>query len=198
VAAVLALVCSKPGGSDHSRHGKELRGLLAVAALWLALGLPAGLAARIPEAIRGDDSGEFIREGEYVVLDPQAWIGKRFPLREHIDVGPRITRGIWLVLLYKHACPACQEAVSQYSELARAFAGRSEYPSIALVECPPYGADNSDHDGRLWLKGHLSETKKWYVDGPVALLLDEGRVRNVFDNARDIELVKAIWTHPEA
>ena len=88
--------------------------IVAVLALWLLLGLPAAYAMGGYVDTTLSDAGEIIGNGKIVVLEPQKWVGKRFPLLGHIDVGNKLTSGLWLVLLHRHDCSACREAASQY------------------------------------------------------------------------------------
>jgi hypothetical protein len=39
------------------------------------------------------DAGEIIGDGKIVVLEPEKWIGKRFPLLDYIDIGDRLKEG---------------------------------------------------------------------------------------------------------
>jgi hypothetical protein len=54
-----------------------------------------------------------------VILEPSEWIGKPFPLVPHLDPKVDPSAGRWIVVLYHHDCPKCQEALPQYERLAR-------------------------------------------------------------------------------
>ena len=163
----------------------------AVLVIWLAVGLPAAFAIGSYADTTISDAGEIIGDGKIVVLKPETWVGKRFPLLGHIDIGDKLANGLWIVLLHRHNCSACREAAAEYELLAKDFSTKSSCPKIALIECPPY-APNAKEDGSMVI-GRMDEGHEWQLSGPTSVLIDAGQVRSVFTNARDAELVKAIW-----
>jgi hypothetical protein len=169
-----------------------LRGA-TVLIIWVLVGIPAALAMNSYADTTISDAGELTGNGKTVVLKPETWVGKRFPLLEHIDVGHKLTDGLWLVLLHRHDCSACREAASEYEALAKDFSTKLGCPAIALIECPPFAPTQLPGEARSWISGRLSDAHEWHLSGPTSVLLDGGQVRNVFINARDVELLKAIW-----
>ena len=85
--------------------------VVGVLAAWLVVGLPAAYAMTSYTPTTLSDAGDVIGDGKVVVLEPEKWIGKRFPLLDYIDIGDRLKQGKWLVLLYHHDCPKCQTVV---------------------------------------------------------------------------------------
>ena len=85
--------------------------------LWLSLGIPAAFAMSSYTDTTLSDAGEIIGDGKTVVLEPEKWIGKRFPLLDYIDIGDKLKEGSWVVVLYHHDCPKCKEAMPKYEEL---------------------------------------------------------------------------------
>ncbi len=63
-------------------------------------------------------------QGQLVLLMPEEWTGKRFPLLDQIDVGDRLAKGTWLVVLYHLGCGECQELIEQYKQCANDNDGR--------------------------------------------------------------------------
>jgi hypothetical protein len=112
-------------------------------------------------------------EDQVVVLKPDEWIGKSFPLLEDVGIGDRLTEGEWLVLFYHTGCPKCEEAVHRL----RLQHWRTTTQSIALVEVPPLQQAYRD-DPRFAgiVLGALDERHHWLVHTPVALALREGLV----------------------
>jgi hypothetical protein len=160
---------------------------------WLAIGLPAAYAMGSYTDTTLSDVGTIIGNGKVVVLKPEKWVGKRFPLLSYIDTGDKLRDGLWLVLLHKHRCPACCEVLAQCGPLASEFASRRGCPTIAVVECPPFSEEHRAGQESLMEFGRLQDTVDWHFSGPLCILLDNGQVRNVFQESRDIELLRAIW-----
>lgn len=105
-------------------------------------------------------------EGDLVILEPEQWIGKKLPIADFIDVD--LSTGEWVVLLHRHDCLDCQEAVPKYEQLALAGI------RVALVEVPPYGGSES-HVGE-YRSGRLHEDREWFVQTPVEIQLRDGVV----------------------
>lgn len=142
---------------------------------------------------RGLEFGGQLGKSGIVVLAPETWIGQRFPLVAHIDIGDQLAEGLWLVLLHRPDCSACRDAVSQYELLAQDFSTNSGCPRIALIQLPPYAPDAKTIDDVPWVSGHLNDAKQWRLSGPVSVLIESGQVQSAFMNARDVELLVAIW-----
>lgn len=63
-------------------------------------------------AVAGDSGIQFL-PGNLVVLEPERWIGERFPLVDHIEDGDDFLDGDWEVLLYRPDCSECRELISK-------------------------------------------------------------------------------------
>jgi hypothetical protein len=188
LVAVAAFLRWRPMAASFD--GKRAAVALAV---WLFLGVPAAYAVASYEEATLSDAGEIIGDGNVVVLKPETWIGKRFPLLGHVDFGDQLANGIWLVLLHRHDCSACREAAAEYESIAKEFATKHDRPSIALIECPPFARMEAAAASGPWVVGRVDNAEQWSIPGPISVLLDGGRVQNVFKNALDTELVKEIW-----
>lgn len=151
-----------------------------VGAVWLALGIPAAVFMGAYRAATIDDHGDFFGNGRVVILEPKSWVGKRLPLLKYIDIGARISRGRWMVVLYAHGCPHCREEIPKYEQLA-VGSGPPGGARIALVEIPPYDRSGDRLVGRNspCLRGRLSDVKEWFVASPVELLLVDGVAQRV-------------------
>ena len=120
------------------------------------------------------DAGEIIGDGKIVVLEPEKWAGKRFPLLDYIDVGDKLKEDTWLVLLYHHDCPRCQETIQNLPQITR----RHGIQKVAMIEVPPYSESKTlpaPGEGTL-ICGRLSDLRKWFADTPVALVLRDGKI----------------------
>ena len=151
----------------------------------LALGLPAGwLASGLhrPPAATGD----------LYVVEIDGWLNRDFPLLPHIDVGPELSRGEWVVLLYHHDCTKCQEALDQYEhELSVANPLSCRF---AFVEIPPWAPTERPTVGEC-VAGRLDASHDWFIEAPLHLLLSDGRVREV---SREVLSVASTDRHANA
>ncbi len=100
------------------------------------------------------------------ILEPTDWSGQPFPLKESIDVD--LSHSEWLVVLYRHDCHDCQEAVPLYEKLARV-------KRVALVEVPPFAVE-AETKGTACAVGRLAADREWFVQTPVEIRLRNGIV----------------------
>jgi hypothetical protein len=152
--------------------------LAVTGALVMAIGIPAGLAAAMYRPASLTEEGEIIGDARFVVLEPETWAGKRFPLLSYVDVSDRLASGRWSVVLYHHDCPHCQEKVPEFQRRARQESLRSGASSMAMIELPPYapaGESLVSPDSGC-LTGRVSDVRDWFVETPVILTLDNGIV----------------------
>jgi len=181
LAAVAALLVFRPlVRADRPIRAARMRVAVATFIL-LAIGIPGGvaMAGYQPAALVND--GQLIGEGEFVLLEPETWLGKPFPLLEYIDIGDELAEGDWIVLLYHHDCPSCRQAVVAYQQMARTMEGGTRCPQLALVEIPPYG-ELSEARGSPARCGRLTNLRDWVIRTPVACFLEGGgQVTQVFE-----------------
>jgi hypothetical protein len=176
VSIILSLLCWRPKGQEplfliDFRHlAVRTAGVMAA---WLLVGLPAAFAMASCSETTLSDAGEIIGDGKIVVLEPEKWIGKRFPLFEYIDIGEKLQGGKWLILLYHHDCPKCQETLEKLNGIVRRMKARQ----IALIEMPPHGdsAKTLVSNGIQVMRGRLSDVREWFAETPVFLTLCDGR-----------------------
>jgi hypothetical protein len=141
----------------------------------------------------GDD-GLIRGNGNEVVLEPEQWYNHSLPIQGYLKESEFLTKGVWLILLYDHRCPACRECVKTYTELAMKFSGKSNYPKILFVEVPPFENASAIQDkNNLVEYRRLDGTHKWKVNTPVLFFVDEGVVKKVINNPRETELIRSIW-----
>ncbi len=177
-AAVFALIRWRPALARTMEPASERRPVSHYAplvAVWLVVSLSAAWGMTRFEAATVSAKGDFIGDSEIVILEPETWVGKRFPLFDHIDIGSRLTKGGWVILLYHHDCSQCLEVLPEYEQLAR----KEPNKLVALVEVPPSVYNN---DGGLIgpvLHGRLHNTKEWFVQTPTEIRLSNGDVTAV-------------------
>ncbi len=109
------------------------------------------------------------------VMDPSRWVGQRFPLLEHIDIGPELSSGEYIVILHRHGCPLCEETLN--AAWFRDAAGHSN--RIALIELPPYAAAQEAEFSQFAFAGRLNVDRPLPLTAPVVVLLKQGRVTSV-------------------
>ena len=107
--------------------------------------------------------------GNLVILEPEKWIGQKLPIAEFTDAD--LSNGEWTVVLHRHDCPACQEAIPHFEQLA--LMGRR----VALIEIPPYGYSPSG--GSACFCCRLKDDQEWFVETPVEIQLLDGVVQAV-------------------
>jgi hypothetical protein len=192
LAIVLLLLRWRPSASSPLPPGEgkgegdnafvpHTRPTVAVLVTWLVIGMPvAVMMGRYTETMLSDN-GEIIGYGKSVILRPETWIGRKFPLLSFIKDYPerlrsderplheRLVDGKWIVVLFRHDCQKCTDALPRYAELARRLSFEPRGPSVAMIEVPPYGKDRS-----LLLPlrkfcaiGRLTQDKDWFVDTPM-------------------------------
>jgi hypothetical protein len=117
-----------------------------------------------------------------IVVDPFSWRQKRFPLLRHIDLGDRLAKGNWIVMLHREGCVPCREALPAYVALAHDLVQSRRGCGVALVEIPPWKVDLASTYGSACLRGRLSDDHQWKVRTPLFLSLNAGRVVEVTSN----------------
>ncbi|MCY2927556.1 MAG: hypothetical protein NT031_19375, partial [Planctomycetota bacterium] len=184
VAAVLALAIFRPNLRRVARvpHYRIRMGLgLAVV---IAAGLPLGLAMGSFRPVTVSDEGSLTEASGIVLLEPEKWPGKPFGLLQHIDVGQRLSRGRWVVMLFHHGCPTCAEAIPRYRRMARDLRN-PEQLSVALIEMPPHQKSESavppGKEGPMW--GKLDGRREWFVTTPAVALLVDGVVKAAWEGS---------------
>jgi thiol-disulfide isomerase/thioredoxin len=114
---------------------------------------------------------------------------QKLPILQHLDIGERLSKGNWLILLYHHDCPDCIRAIAKYEQVARELAGNEDFLQIALIEVPPYGRSPIGQN-TLCTLGQLAQTKEWFVSTPAEALISEGKVGSSWEaRAPDIDAI---------
>ena len=183
LAALVALTWRQTGAVFAVTGSQHFRAMAALF-IFLIVGVPAGIIMTTFRMARVTDEGDIIGKGRVVLLEPENWTGRRFPLRKYVDIGDVLMHGRWIVLLYRHDCSKCQEEAPKFRQRARAMAGYLTAPRVALIEMPPYGNDDSlsIFTASEYRMGHLSNVNDWFVKTPATLYLVDGVVRPVAES----------------
>ena len=119
-AVVVSLLRWRPTGSQPTvpiwLNRLTIR-VIAVFVIWFLVGIPAALVMWRPPITLLESDTSVVDGRKFVVLKPEKWSGKRFPLLDFIDIGERLRKGRWLVLLCRCDCPKCQQVVEDLPEL---------------------------------------------------------------------------------
>jgi hypothetical protein len=159
VAAVIALWTTRASRATWKSDRPPPRRLLAgysaasvlTAALWTAYLLePAHAATAL------------------VVLDPDTWPNRPFPLLDEIDGSAPLRDGRWLVILYHFDCSDCRAAIPAYEALA-------DRVHIAFVAMPPLGP-SPVADSPAYLSLTLRPDHEWFATTPLVAALQDGSV----------------------
>ena len=130
------------------------------------------------------DIGIVSNDGKTVVLEPDRWLGKKLPILPYVGVGEKLDTGTWTLVLYHHDCHKCQAFLANYANFVREHQTdrMRRHSALALIEVPPFDESDTFRLPRdLTDAGHgrLSESRKWFVETPVAIYLSNGVVRAV-------------------
>jgi len=170
-----------PGKQSNSAAYAIKPRVIAFVATSLIVGAVAGWAMLSFEAAAVDDAGDIVGDSQFVVLEPEQWIGKPFPLSQHIRIDADIQTGHWLVVLFHHDCSTCREAIPGYQQMATQATADTALPRIALIEMPPYALPQHrafDHAQSTAAVGQLVDHVEWFVTTPTRIEIIDGIVKN--------------------
>lgn len=143
---------------------------LAICAVSLVLAVTFQLDATLAD---GADAG-----GSVVILEPETWVGRQFPLAEFIDIGDSLLAGSWTVLLYHHDCAKCLQAISDHTSPSKKIAPDESEPRLATIEFPPFAVSPFRGHSRVHA-GKITQEKQWFVVTPTIVHIKDGRVIRV-------------------
>jgi len=149
--------------------------------LFLAAGIPAAFTMGTYEPATADHSGDILGNSQFVVLEPEKWVGKRFPLLKYIDIGDDLGAGQWIVVLYRLDCPSCCDVLDSQAKVVAGSAASMRDTKIAFVQVPSHevsAADTASRNVRFVL-GRLRDVRTWFVRTPVQITLNRGIVVSV-------------------
>jgi hypothetical protein len=114
------------------------------------------------------------RADSVITIDPEHWLGECCPLLAHIDVGGTLSKGQWLVVLYRQDCQACQAEIPNYELMARSATNKNGRRT-ALIEVPPYGspAKRITSPDSPCVLGRLDNARMWSVKTPLEFRVED-------------------------
>jgi len=104
--------------------------------------------------------------------DEQLW-----PMLDYIDIADSIRSGLVVVVLSRHDCPDCHEAIPEYDKFSRDMADDSSSLKFAFIEVPPFGSANETAvpEDTVCLTGRLDSTMEWLnITAPLVAVLMDG------------------------
>lgn len=117
-------------------------------------------------------------EKDMVFLRPKTWIGEPFPLADYIDVGRKLKKEKWTVLIFNHKSPNVNKMLEKCETLSRDLAARNETMKVAIIEVPPFGRGGplpASPDVPC-LIGCLNEAQDWVMGKSFLLVIENGVV----------------------
>lgn len=177
VLMVVTLVLFRPAtGPVRAAPSRVARRRLAAALAGVGMvGLPLSLLVAATPPGKVDDAGQIVGTGKQVLLEPEAWKGKRFPLADHIETTEKLMSGQWQVVLYHHDCPDCLQAIAKLRQRAER---RELTDRVVLVEAPPFGPEAKIAKLATpgFARGKLKADRDWLFYSPAMAWLEDGRV----------------------
>jgi hypothetical protein len=137
------------------------------------------------------DAGDVLGDGT-VVLEPNSWVGKTFPLLDYIDIADRLKEGEWTVVLYREGCPRCNRAIA---EILSAH-GNSPVERTALIELSRYSGRpvNVDNRAQRLVTARLTSAREWFVQVPVVCFLRRAIVVSIDQSRANETPAERQWT----
>jgi len=115
--------------------------------------------------------GTVVGGNEFVIVEPDSWVGKQFPLSNLIGGTQPFMNNQWTVVLYHEDCPKCQELLKSPGSIQKGN-------PVMFVEIPPYsGTDRKSTSAIIYRK--LSAEHNWFVEAPEIIHLNDGAVMSV-------------------
>ena len=113
-----------------------------------------------------------VLESNTVQLEPAAWIGKEFPIRNYVVDGQGLMTGEWTILLSSPGCSECERVKRNLRKNA------GEEVLVAILQISGKKLREAPIDTAIPVFT-VDNGISWMVETPVVLGLDDGVVRNV-------------------
>jgi thiol-disulfide isomerase/thioredoxin len=119
---------------------------------------------------------------KYEVVRPAEWISearnhKEWSMLKHIDIADSLRSNVVIVVLYSTECDTCHKAIPLYDQMGRDMAGNEDSLRFAFIEIPPYASKQGLVPvDTPCLRGKLDSSKKWYVQTPLVVVVQDGLV----------------------
>ena len=126
-----------------------------------------------------------LKTDKYEVVDTTQWTKPQnlWPMLEYTDMKQQLQTGFWVILLYHYDCPDCAKAIPKYDQMHKSLKGNENAINFAFIEIPPYGNAKQqlvNPDSEI-ARGRLSDTKKWFLQTPVVVVLHNGQALKAWE-----------------
>jgi hypothetical protein len=195
IAVALLLQC-RPDARSPERVGGWRKRAILVAAGWLLLAIPTAYAIAGFRPLEADAELTLIGQAfegpagkPMIVLEPDRWIGRPFPLMAYVESGTsstpggelplreRLRKDTSLVILHRSGCADCQLFLERLQHDTR-LQGR--YHTVVALELPPFDAsqDRLNIGGKVET-GRLEERALFFARTPLVVAMEQGVVRDI-------------------
>jgi len=158
---------------------------MAAGCLSFALGAAVLSHSTLPSV--SVDAGATSADGRTIWLQPEAWLGKTFPILKDLRISSDISRGSWLVVLHRHNCRSCARLLARL----QAQTARRTESALALIEMPPFAPSGPlRRVPRGATSGHLDPSIQWNAETPIVLTLNDGIVESYTTDLPRIEVTE--------
>src|SRR5690606_18660606 len=100
-----------------------------------------------------------------------------FELAREISIGRELMNGEWIVVFYNDGCADCDQLLADFKNRGLAAFGVSERYDVALIQIGANSGTLSRKIGdRKHVHGRLNPNRRWVVQTPVLLILENGKV----------------------
>lgn len=156
-------------------------GLVAIAAL-------AATVVNLSLAGARQLSDDLPMSDSTVIVEPEQWLGKKFPLIHHIEANESLVSGRWLVLFHRQDCEACKPAIPAVLSYAYDHQDDSDRKRVAIIEVPMANSPKplSVTPGRLCSRGHLNSSHNWRVQTPLICSVHDGVLESYAQSLGDL------------
>lgn len=168
-------LCPFPGSTPKKLTSRPYLATCAIL-VFCVLGMFVLVASPAPQTVNSlvQDFGD---DGEVVILELENWKGHRLPHLEHLDIYQQIVEGTWVLIFYRGDCAMCEELLKSVDSVAKPSARL-----VALIEVPSFGgsytgASTKPGDGIVY--GRLATTRRWVIETPTILDLENGIINQV-------------------
>jgi hypothetical protein len=178
LAAIVALVVTRPTASELRSPivGRSVkRELIGVAAIVAVIGVPLGITMANLIPTRGSDA---VSAYDFVLLEPETWVGKQLPLLNDLGEAQRLMAGEWTVLMHNYGCADCERVRPRYENRL------DQGEKVLLVETPPFSGPSP---GVQHGYARLPDDREWFVQTPVEIVIRDGVVMSVNRDLLNIE-----------
>ena len=122
------------------------------------------------------DKYEVVRPNEWIRKEPLGEKREEWSMLKHIDIADSLRSNIVIVVFYSTGCDTCHKAIPLYDQMSRDMAGNKDSIRFLLIEIPPYASEKDSivPVDTPCLRGKLDSSKKWYVQTPLVVVVQDG------------------------